>query len=138
EARLALYGAYEIATTSGSVTCRPAFDLVAEQCRRMEPAVAEAITGVPAADIERTARTLWESRPVAFYTWSGLEQHSNATQTVRAIGQLYALTGSLDAPGGNVLFPAVPTNPIDGAGLLSPQQQAKALGVTARPLGPAR
>jgi anaerobic selenocysteine-containing dehydrogenase len=93
---------------------------------------------VPATDIERTARTLWESRPVAFYAWSGLEQHSNATQTVRAIDQLYALTGDLDAPGGNVLFPSVPTNPIDGVGLLAPDQRAKAIGVTERPLGPAR
>ena len=138
EARLALSGAREVATTSGPVTCRPAFDLVAEQCRRMEPAVAEAITGVPAADIEHTARTLWESRPVAFYAWSGLEQHSNTTQTVRAINQLYALTGSFDAPGGNVQFPSVPTNPIEGAELLAPEQRAKAVGVAQRPLGPAR
>lgn len=132
--RLALSGTYHV----GAVTCRPAFDLVAEQCRRMAPEAAEPITGVPAADIERTARTLWESRPVAFYTWSGLEQHSNATQTVRAIHQLYALTGDFDAPGGNVLFPAVPSNRIDGVELLAPEQAAKAIGVANRPLGPAR
>jgi anaerobic selenocysteine-containing dehydrogenase len=138
EARLALFGAREVATTSGPVVCRPAFDLAAQQCRRMGPAVAEAITGVPAAEIERTTRTLWESRPVAFYTWSGLEQHSNTTQIVRAIDQLYALTGSFDARGGNVLFPSVPTNPIDGAELLAPEQRAKAVGVAQRPLGPAR
>jgi anaerobic selenocysteine-containing dehydrogenase len=95
------------------------FDLVAEQSRRMEPITAEAITGVPAADVEQTARTLWESRPVAFYAWSGPEQHSNVTQTVRAINQLYALTGSLDARGGNVLFPSVPSHRIDGAELLA-------------------
>jgi anaerobic selenocysteine-containing dehydrogenase len=138
EARLALFGAREVATTSGPVTCWPAFDRVAEQCRRMGPAVAEAITGVAATDIERTARTLWESRPVAFYAWSGLEQHSNTTQMVRAINQLYALTGSFDAPGGNVLFPSVPTNPIEGAELLPAEQRAKAVGVAQRPLGPAR
>jgi anaerobic selenocysteine-containing dehydrogenase len=138
ESRLALSGAYDIDTAGGPVTCRPAFDLVAEHCRQMPPAVAEAITGVPAADIERTARTLWECRPVAFYTWSGLEQHSNTTQIIRAIDQLYALTGSFDAPGGNVLFAGVPTNRIDGAELLSPEQRAKALGVDSRPLGPAR
>ena len=33
---------------------------------------------------------------------------TNATQIARALGPLYTLTGSLDAPGGNVLFPAVP------------------------------
>ncbi len=138
EARLALFGTREVATTTGPVICRPAFDLVAEQCRRMEPAVAEAITGVPAADIESAARTLWESRPVAFYTWSGLEQQSGATQIIRAINQLYALTGSFDASGGNVLFTSVPSNPIDGAELLAPEQAVKAIGVEQRPLGPAR
>lgn len=134
EQRLALSGVYEV----GGVACRPAFELVAEQCGRMAPDVAAEITGVPAADIEATARTLWESRPLAFYTWSGLEQHSNSTQTVRAIHQLYALAGNFDAPGGNVLFAAVPANPVDGADLLAPEQRAKAIGVGQRPLGPAR
>ncbi|MPY79442.1 MAG: molybdopterin-dependent oxidoreductase [Actinophytocola sp.] len=138
EARLALSGTYDVATPDGRVSCRPAFDLVAKQCRRMAPDVAADITGVPATDIEATARTLWESRPVAFYAWSGLEQHSNATQTVRAINQLYALTGDFDAPGGNVQFAAVPINRIDGMGMLDPEQLAKAIGVTDRPLGPAR
>ncbi len=138
ETRLALFGTHEVTTTAGLVACRPAFDLLAEQCGRMEPSVAEATTGVAAADIEQTARTLWEARPVAFYAWSGIEQHSNATQTVRAINQLYALTGSFDARGGNVQFASVPTNPIGGAELLAPEQHAQALGVAQRPLGPAR
>ena len=138
DARLALFGAREIATSGGVVTCRPVFDLVAQRCRELAPAVAEEITGVPAGVIEAAAATLWHHRPVAFYGWSGLEQHSNTTQAVRAINQLYALTGDLDAPGGNVLFAEVPTNPITGADLLPPGQAAKALGVADRPLGPAR
>ena len=131
---LALSGTFEIA----GINCRPAFDLLAERCRTMPPAAAEAITGVPADDIVRTAQTLWESRPVAFYTWSGLEQHSSTTQTIRAINVLYALTGGFDAPGGNVLFEAVPANPVDGQELLAPEHRAKAIGVQQRPLGPAR
>jgi anaerobic selenocysteine-containing dehydrogenase len=138
ERRLALSGTHEVPTPSGPLTCAPAFELVVSRCRAMDPATAERVTGVPAADIEATARTLWESRPVAFYAWSGLEQHSNATQAVRAINQLYALTGCFDAPGGNVAFASVPTNPIDGAELLSADQRAKAVGVVRRPLGPAR
>jgi anaerobic selenocysteine-containing dehydrogenase len=138
EARLALSGARELATVDGTVTCRPVFDLVAEQCRELAPAVAEGVTGVPAAQIEAAARMLWEHRPVAFYGWSGLEQHSNTTQAVRAINQLYALTGDFDAPGGNVLFTAVPANPIAGLELLPPERAAKTLGVADRPLGPAR
>ena len=73
-----------------------------------------------ADQIARAARTLWESRPVAYYAWSGVEQHSDATQIVRAIGQLYALTGSLDTKGGNILFPSVSTNAIAGDELLAP------------------
>jgi anaerobic selenocysteine-containing dehydrogenase len=138
EARLALFGLHEVATTDGPVSCRPVFDLVAQGCRDMAPAVAEGITGVPAAEIEGAARTLWENRPVAFYGWSGLEQHSNTTQAVRAINQLYALTGDLDAPGGNVLFAGVPANAIAGAELLAPEQAAKVLGLADRPLGTAR
>jgi len=113
-------------------------DLIKAECARFAPEVAARITGVPAEQIIATAALLWDARPVAFYTWSGLEQQSNVTQTVRAIGQLYALTGCIDAPGGNVLFTPVPTNPIDGAQLLSAQQRAKAIGLHDRPLGPAR
>ena len=36
------------------------------------------------------------------------EHHANTTETARA----NALTGNFDAPGGNVLLPAVPTRPI--------------------------
>ncbi|HWH35096.1 MAG TPA: molybdopterin-dependent oxidoreductase [Acidimicrobiales bacterium] len=136
--RLALTGTLEVPTAGGIVACRPAFDLVAEQCRALSPAVAEHITGIPAGEIERTARVLWQHRPIAFYTWSGLEQHSGTTQIIRAINVLYALTGCLDAPGGNVLFSPVPTNPIAGWELLDPSQRAKAIGVDDRPLGPAR
>lgn len=136
--RLALTGSVEVPTVDGAVVCRPAFDLLAEQCRACRPAVAEEITGVPAAEIEHVAQILWDHRPVAFYTWSGLEQHSGTTQIVRAINVLYALTGCLDEPGGNVLFSPVPTNPIAGAELLDPARAAKAIGLGDRPLGPAR
>jgi anaerobic selenocysteine-containing dehydrogenase len=134
EAYLALDGRYMI----GELECRPVLAELADHCSECGPAAAAAITGVPAAEIERVAETLWTSRPVAFYTWSGLEQHSGTTQTVRAINVLYALLGCLDAPGGNVLFTPVPANPINGLELLAPEQRAKAIGLDERPLGPAR
>ena len=135
--RLALTGTVDVATAAATIACRPAWDLLAEHCRAMPPAVAQEITGVAATDIEQAARVLWEHRPVAFYTWSGLEQHSGTTQIIRAINVLYALTGCLDAPGGNVLFTPVPTNDVAGGELLDPAQQAKAIGLRERPLGPA-
>ena len=136
--RLALAGTIEVSTATGAVSCRPAFDLLADQCRATSPTVAAELTGVPADQIERTAQMLWHHRPLAFYTWSGLEQHSDTTQIIRAINVLYALTGCLDVPGGNVLFTPVPTNPIAGMELLAGAQRAKAIGVGDRPLGPAR
>ncbi|HET7714022.1 MAG TPA: molybdopterin-dependent oxidoreductase [Bauldia sp.] len=135
---LALAGAFDVPTPDGTLRCRPVLALLAELCRRYEPRAAERITGVDAGAIEATARLLWEQRPVAYYAWSGVEQHTNATQMARAIAQICVLTGSLDVPGGNVLFAGVPANKIDGAELLSPAQRAKALGLAARPLGPSR
>lgn len=138
DARPALTGSLDVATQDGNVRCHPAFALTAELCAHYAPKRAEEITGVPAQQIEDTARLIRDSRPLAFYAWSGVEQHTNATQTARAIGQLYALTGNLDAPGGNVLFPAVPVNPIEGTALLPSEQRAKTPGLAERPLGPSR
>ena len=47
------------------------------------------------------------------------------------IAQLCALTGSFDARGGNVLFPAVPSNRVDGAELLSKDRLAALVTRTA-------
>jgi anaerobic selenocysteine-containing dehydrogenase len=137
-ATLALHGEMIVATPNGPVTCRTAFQLAADICRRNAPNAVEAICGVSAEQIERTARLLWEARPVAYYAWSGIEQHRDTTQIARAIAQLYALTGSFDARGGNVGFPAVPSKPIAGAELLPPSQREKSLGLPRRPLGPSR
>lgn len=135
---LALTGKFDVPTPKGSIACRPVFARLADLCRRYEPEAAEAITGVDAGAIEATAELLWQARPVAYYAWSGVEQHTDATQMARAIAQLCVLTGSLDAPGGNVLFAGAPVNRIDGAELLSREQRLKALGLAARPLGPSR
>jgi len=64
-----------------------------------------------------------------------LEQHTNASQTVRAISLLYALTGSFDAPGGNVRPPRPPVNDLGALSLLPDGQLDKALGLAERPLG---
>ena len=138
ESQLALSGTVEVPTADGPIACRPVLEQLRLHCEEMTPEATEAVTGVPADVIVETARTLWTSRPVAFYTWSGLEQHANTTQIIRAINVLYALTGSLDVPGGNVLFTPVPTNPVDGMELISPERRARAIGLLDRPLGPAR
>ena len=134
----ALFGTFTIETLQGEVVCQPAFERTAGLCRRYPPEHVEAICGIERGMIEGTARMLWESRPVAYYAWSGVEMQTNATQIARAIAQLYALTGSFDTSGGNVLFSAVPTATAAGWELLPAGQRAKTLGLPERPLGPAR
>ena len=73
-----------------------------------------------AKDLEEAARLIWHARPVSYYAWSGHEQHANTTENARAIALLYALTGCFDAPGGNVLFPSVPSAPVTGRALRRP------------------
>jgi anaerobic selenocysteine-containing dehydrogenase len=135
---LALVGEFPVATSQGMVVCRPVFDLMAASCARFEPPRVREICGIEPELIERAARLLWEARPVAYYAWSGVEMQSNSTQIARAIAQLYVLTGSLDAPGGNVLFAAVPTAGVGGEEFLSADQRGRTLGLRDRPLGPAR
>lgn len=137
-AEAALFGEYKIATQRGEIACRTVFELCTELCRRYTPEVVEAICGVGRDQVESAVRLLWESRPVAYYAWSGVEQQSNATQIIRAISLLYTLTGSFDAQGGNVLFPSVPAANVAGEELLSAEQRTRALGLPERPLGPSR
>lgn len=134
---LALFGDYTIATPHGALTCRPAFQLSADLCRRYSPEAVESICWVPRNQVEAAARLLWEARPAAYYSWSGVEQHTNVSQFHRALGLLYALTGCFDAPGGNVRFPSVPSANVSGRELVVGKPRARALGYHQRPLGPA-
>ena len=135
---LALVGEYHLATADGPIACRPVFDRYATLCQRYSPDVIEANCWISPAQLEDAARLIWHARPVSYYAWSGHEQHANTTENARAIALLYALTGSFDAPGGNVLFPAVPAMPITGEDLPTANQLAPTIGLAERPLGPAR
>lgn len=136
-ASLAIDGAYTIATTQGSVNCRPVFDHFRELCCNYQPQRIEELCWVPQARLEEAARLIWQARPTAYYAWSGHEQHDNTTETARAMSLLYALTGNFDQRGGNVLFPAVPAAALTGEDLPAAQGMAAAIGAAERPLGPA-
>ncbi len=134
----ALLGVYSVSTPDGTIICRPVFQLVADLCRQYSPERVEKICWVPAEQVEAAARLLWEARPVASFAWSGVEQHTNVTQFARALALLYSLTGSLEAEGGNVVFPVVPQGSVDGREFVAPEQASRNLGIRDRPLGPGR
>ena len=121
------------------ISCRSAFGLYRDLCDEYPPDRVEAVAWVPARQVTETARLLFEARPVSYYMWrSGVGQHTNATQTDRAISTLMALTGSFDAPGGNVQFARPPVRDVAGGEFLSPGQRAKCIDLKRSTLGPGR
>jgi anaerobic selenocysteine-containing dehydrogenase len=135
---LALDGECLVAAAGGVISCRPVFEHYAALCRRYSPDVVEATCWISGAQLEDAARLIWHARPISYYAWSGHEQHANTTETARSMALLYALTGSFDVPGGNVLLPSIPAAPITGEDLPTTKRLAPAIGVSERPLGPAR
>lgn len=134
---VALRGSYRVPVAGGIVECAPAFDHYERACREWPLERVTRETGVDRADFLALADAIAAAESVSYYGWTGVGQHANATQTERALATLYALTGSFDAPGGNVVLPGLPSNPIaDRTELLSAAQAAKTLGLAQRPLGP--
>ena len=132
----ALRGEFDIVTRTGVVRCHPAFELLGREVADYTPDHVAGITSIPATDIRDAARLIGEAQRVTYHAWSGVAQHSNATQTERAIAVLYALTGSFDKTGGNRIYPTHRVNPISDLAQLAPEQRKKALGLGKRPLGP--
>ncbi|MGQ9367085.1 molybdopterin-dependent oxidoreductase [Azospirillum sp. ST 5-10] len=122
--------------TVAGIPCRTAFDLYAEAAAPYDPATVERLTGVPAGQVEALADAIAAARSVCYHGWTGVGQHSNATQTERAIATLYALTGSFDAPGGNVRMPALPVPALHSMAMIPEETRARTLGLAERPLGP--
>jgi anaerobic selenocysteine-containing dehydrogenase len=132
-----LSGTYAITLADGKVvSCRPAFQLLRELAAQYAPERSEEMTWVPAGDVRRAVRMFATETPSCYYSWVGLEQHSNAMQTNRAVCLFYALTGQFDQRGSNVLFATTPTQPITGQELLAKEQASRRLGYAERPLGP--
>jgi anaerobic selenocysteine-containing dehydrogenase len=127
-----------LAADGATIACRTAFGLYRARCEEFPPARVEEIAWVPQAQVTATAKLFFEARPVSYYAWSGLGQHTNATQTDRAVATLMALTGSVDAPGGNVVFAKPAARDVSGGELLSAAQRAKCIELARSPLGPGR
>lgn len=95
-----------------------------------------ALTWLDAGKIASFYKLFENSPRLAYHSWTGVGQHTNATTTERAIATLYALTGACDRSGGNIWPVPPPTRTVNDYALLPPAQQAKALGLDELPLGP--
>ena len=132
----ALRGRRRVRTSSGLVDCVPAFELYARACGEWTSERTTSVTSVDGRQLREFADELMSASSVAYYSWTGVGQSTNATQTDRALATLFALTGSFDAPGGNVVLPAPGTNSLTSPEQIAPQQRARALGADRLPLGP--
>jgi anaerobic selenocysteine-containing dehydrogenase len=133
----ALFGARILRGNNGKeIRCNPVFERLGEIAAAFAPERSEKITWVPADKVWQTALLLAHNRPVSLYMWNGVGQHTNATQTSRAIASLYALLGDIDRPGGNVTFPKVPVNDVSGNEFLPKEMAALRIGREIKPLGP--
>ena len=135
--RPAILGEQRIKAKDGSeILCRPIFAELAKLASRYSPEASAAITYVPAAKVRQAARLLAENRPISMYMYNGVGQHTNATQTNRAIAVLYALLGDFDQSGGNVVFPKAPVNAVSGKEFLPKEAAEQRIGRERKPLGP--
>lgn len=135
--RPALSGDHGVKTKTGEeVLCRPVFAALAELAARYDASRSEGTTWVAADKVRQAAHVLAANRPVSLYMHNGVGQHTNATQTSRAIATLYALLGDFDQPGGNVIFPKAPVNAVSGKELLPAEVARQRVGRERKPLGP--
>ena len=104
---------------------KPAFQLLQERVQEYTPEWAAGITGIPVATIRRLAHEMgvtardqkielpiaWTDswgkehnsvvgNPVAFHAMRGMAAHSNGFQSIRALGILMSILGTVDRPGG--------------------------------------
>jgi len=123
----------------GPVLCDTAFALFRALAAQTTAECAEEVCWVPAEQIRQTAKLIHDSGPLSYYCWSGISEHTNSTQTDRAIAIVTALTGSLEAPGGNRRFGRVKGANVTGADFMDAAQSAKCLGrISGSGLGPER
>ncbi|MBW2341756.1 MAG: molybdopterin-dependent oxidoreductase [Deltaproteobacteria bacterium] len=122
--------------TGEKVKCKTVSRLLRELVSEYPPHRTETSTWIPADKVKDAVRMFATAKPACWYSYNGLEQSTNASQTNRAISIFYALTGNYDTHGGNLLFPAPSVNRIDGLEFLNPKIARRRLGFQERPLGP--
>lgn len=136
-ARVRLEARADLRTRAGhSLKAATVFSLLAERAEAYPLSRVAELTRLAADEIAAFYRLLEGAPRLAYYSWTGVGQHTNATMTERAIASLAALIGSCDREGGNIWTVPPPTPAINPLSLLPPGQKEKALGLGELPLGP--
>jgi len=84
------------------VICHTVWDAFRREVDEYPPDKVESITWVPADDMAKAARFYARSKPAAIHWGVAVDMTGALTPLVQAISCLWAITGNLDVPGGNV------------------------------------
>jgi len=84
------------------------FEALQERVQQYPLEKVEAITWVPAHQIEAAARMYATTKPAVMHQRVAVEHNINSTQTCRALAIMIALTGNIDIQGGNIIPMAMP------------------------------
>jgi anaerobic selenocysteine-containing dehydrogenase len=87
----------------GMVACRTVWDAFYAEVNKYPLDTVEEVTGVPAGDIAQAARFYARSKPASIHWGVPIDMTPAVTPLCQAIAALWALTGNLDVPGGNVI-----------------------------------
>ena len=110
------------------------FDQLSAEAKKYPPELAEKITWVPADKIRQAARLYGTIKPASIDVGNGVDDHTNTSQTVRAISSLMAITGNLDIKGGNVFLPILNLKDIALWDAIPPEEMAMRIGGGKYPL----
>ncbi|MEI9425609.1 hypothetical protein O7A70_31190 [Mesorhizobium sp. Cs1299R1N1] len=124
------------ATDGRGLEAATAFTLLSERASDYPLSRVAELTWLDQQGIAAFYVLLEQAPRLAYYTWTGVGQLTNATMTERVIASLSALVGSCDREGGNIWTVPPPTPAINAISLLPPGQLEKALGLEELPLGP--
>jgi anaerobic selenocysteine-containing dehydrogenase len=99
----AVSGAIEVTLTDGQeVPCHTVWDAFRAEVDKYPLDEVERITMVPAGDIARAARFYAGAKPASIQWGVPIDMTPGITPLCHAIAALWALTGNLDIPGGNI------------------------------------
>ena len=75
------------------------FEELRQLVQRYAPELVEAITGVPASDLEAAAHLFGEARSACILYGMGITQHTTGTDNVKSVANLLLLTGNIGREG---------------------------------------
>jgi anaerobic selenocysteine-containing dehydrogenase len=99
-----LSGTFDIPMKDGFVvTCKTVWDTFCEEVNKYPLDKVEEITWIRAKDIDEYARLYARSKPASIQWGVPIDMTPAVTPLCQAIATLWAITGNLDVPGGNVI-----------------------------------